>query len=455
MGKLKYEHPAILRHVSGLANKIGSARPVKVKKEIDSVPVADLVKEYGSPLFVFSEQTIRRNIRNLLRAFKTRYPNVQLAWSYKTNYLDAICRIFHQEGSWAEVVSEYEYRMARENGIPGENIIYNGPYKPEPALIKAIQEDACIHIDHCDELELIEKIGREMGKTIDVGIRVNMDTGIYPSWDRFGINLDTGEAMNVVNRMAAGGRVRLRGVHCHIGTFVTETSAYRNAAAKLATFVQAVERQFGQRIEYIDIGGGFPSRNTLHSQYSPGKEANPPLEAYADAITSVLLEQEFGGRRPPRLILETGRALIDEAGFLLTSVVATKRLPNGVRTLIVDAGVNVLITAFWYKHDIFLTCENDSIAEETILYGPLCMNIDVMRPSIILPQLNPGDVLVVHPVGAYNVTQWMQFIRMRPAVVLIGESGAVDVIRKAETLEDVKRPELVPLRLAQGDSHAP
>jgi diaminopimelate decarboxylase len=453
MEKLKYERPTIVRHVSGLANKIGSSRRVRVKKEIDTVPVGELVKKYGSPLFVFSERTIRRNYRSAVRAFSTRYPRVQFAWSYKTNHLDAICRIFHQEGSWAEVVSEYEYRMARRNGIPGEKIIYNGPYKPEKDLKVAIEEGARIHIDHHDEMYTIEKIARETGRPADVGIRINMDTGIYPSWDRFGFNLDTGEAMNVVRRMQAGGLLRLKGVHSHIGTFVTESSAYRNEAAKMAKFVKAVEKEFGISIEYIDVGGGFASKNTLHSQYSPGKEANPPIDVYAEAITSVLLEQGFAQSRVPLLILETGRALIDEAGYLLTSIVGSKRLPNGIRTLIVDAGVNVLIGALWYKHDLFLASENESIAEETIICGPLCMNIDVVRPSIPLPALSAGDVLLLHPVGAYNVTQWMQFIRMRPAVVLIGENGTVDVIRNPEDLEDIKRLEQVPLHLMQ-EAHA-
>ncbi|RJR48108.1 MAG: diaminopimelate decarboxylase [Desulfobacteraceae bacterium] len=454
MEKLKYERPTIVRHVSGLANKIGSARRVRVKKEIDAAPVCDLVKRHGSPLFVFSERTIRRNYRNAVRAFSTRYPRVQFAWSYKTNHLDAICRIFHQEGSWAEVVSEYEYEMARQNTVPGENIIYNGPYKPEGALKRAVEDGARIHIDHHDEMYTLEKIARETGRPLDVGVRVNMDTGIYPSWDRFGFNLDTGEAMNVVRRMQAGGLLRLKGVHSHIGTFVTESSAYRNEAAKLARFVKAIEKEFGIHIEYLDVGGGFASKNTLHSQYSPGREANPPIDVYAEAITTVLLEQGFAQPHLPLLILETGRALIDEAGYLLTSIVGSKRLPNGIRALIVDAGVNLLIGAFWYKHDLFLASENESISEETIICGPLCMNIDVVRPSIPLPALNSGDVLLLHPVGAYNVTQWMQFIRMRPAVILVGEEGAADVIRSPETLEDVKRLEKVPARLMQVEGHA-
>jgi hypothetical protein len=110
-------------------------------------------------------------------------------------------------------------------------------------------------------------------------------------------------------------------------------------------------------------------------------------------------------------VLETGRALVDEAGTLISSVVATKRQPDGRRGLVVDAGVNLLFTSFWYKHDVAAAQETPGVPEPTVIYGPLCMNIDVMRDSVNLPPLGVGDRLLFRNVGAYNVTQWMQFIR--------------------------------------------
>lgn len=447
MAKKKYDRPVIVRHLSGFASKFGRAQRSRVKKEIEGVPVKDLIRQHGSPVFVFSEKAIRMNFRRALNAFSVRYPKVQFAWSYKTNYLDAVCRIYHQEGSWAEVVSEFEYRMAKRNGMGGEKIIYNGPYKPESALYTAVQEGARIHMDHYEELYLLEKISKDLGRPIDVGIRINMDTGIYPSWDRFGFNLDNGEALHAVRRIQAGGKLNLTGLHSHIGTFVTEPAAYRKEASRLAAFAVAMDKEFGFAIEHIDVGGGFASKNTLHAQYAPGREINPGIDDYADAVISGLLEHSFPPDRLPMLILETGRALIDDAGYLLTTVIGNKRLPNGARTLIVDAGVNLLFTSAWYKHDVMLSEDKEGMMEETVICGPLCMNIDVIRPAINLPVMDCGDVLVICPVGAYNVTQWMQFIRMRPAVVLVGETQVVDVIREAESLETVKNPEHIPERL--------
>jgi diaminopimelate decarboxylase len=149
------------------------------------------------------------------------------------------------------------------------------------------------------------------------------------------------------------------------------------------------------------------------------------------------------------LILETGRAVVDDAESLIASVVANKRLPDGRRGVVLDAGSNALVTAFWYHHDARPTRWPDGIAEETVLYGPLCMNIDVMRQSIQLPPLGVGDKLVFNPVGAYNNTQWMQFIEYRPAVTMVMKEGTVEVVREREDLAYVTAQERLPRSLAQ------
>ncbi len=108
MKKLRYERPVIKKLESNMPNKYGMRTEYDPMTHIDDVPVKSLIEEYGSPLFVLSEKTIRQTYRNALKAFTTRYPKVQFAWSYKTNYLDSVCKTFHQEGSWAEVVSGFE-----------------------------------------------------------------------------------------------------------------------------------------------------------------------------------------------------------------------------------------------------------------------------------------------------------------------------------------------------------
>lgn len=450
--RLPYDKPTILRHTAGLANKFGRGASRKSLERIDGVRVDALIARFGSPLFVFSEHQLRLRYREAHRAFSLRYPKVRFAWSYKTNYLDAVCRIFHQEGAWAEVVSEMEYAMARRLGVPGHQILFNGPYKPDDALRTAVAEGAHVHIDHYEELAALERLAREAGRVVPVALRLNMDTGIHPRWDRFGFNLDSGEALDAIRRVAAGGHLALEGLHCHIGTFVLDPEAYGRAASKLAELALQVRAETGRPLDYLDLGGGFPSRATLHAQYAPGVDASPPIDDYAEAITRALLGAGFPPAELPTLALETGRALVDEAGYAITRVVGTKRLADGARAIIVDAGVNTLFTSFWYRHDVLPVIDRGGILEDTVVYGPLCMNIDVVRASVLLPTLEPGDALVIRPVGAYNVTQSMQFIRLRPPIVLIAPGGRVDVIRDAETVDDVKRGEHVPDRLRDATS---
>ncbi|HSI76065.1 MAG TPA: alanine racemase, partial [Lunatimonas sp.] len=431
--------------------KYGMSHKLEPISHIDNVSIHSLIESYGSPLFIISETTIRKTYKNALRAFSSRYPKVQFAWSYKTNYLNAVCNIFHQEGSWAEVVSGFEYDKAMANGVPGELIIFNGPDKSREDLGKAIKNGSLIHIDHFDELYDIISLSKEIEERPKVAIRVNMDTGIYPRWDRFGFNYENGEAWDALNRIMANKNLELLGLHTHIGTYMMSTDAYKIAATKLASLAVRLEQKHGHVLQYIDMGGGFASKNTLRGAYYPGTDTTPSFDDFAEAITSALMSSEIKPDNLPMLILENGRALIDDAGYLAGTVLANKRLADGRRATIIDAGVNILFTAFWYEHDIRPVEPVSEQTEDTTIYGPLCMNIDVIRGNVMFPLLKKGDQYVIRRVGAYNNTQWLQFISMRPNVVLLDAKGNPHLIRKNETLETINSQELTPEHLNNFD----
>jgi len=447
MKKLRYERPLIQRLNVGIMNKFGTKTEYTPVTHIEGNSVKGLIEKFGSPLFVISERVIRQTYRDANRAFKTRYPKVQFAWSYKTNYVNAVCNVFHQEGSWAEVVSGFEYQKALKNGVPGNKIIFNGPDKSEAELKMAIDNNSLIHIDHLDELYMIKELASHSKKKPRVAIRVNMDTGVYPIWDRFGFNYENGQAWDAINKIMLTDSMELVGLHCHIGTFMLSPGAYGIAANKLSDLALHVKKKFKKTIQYIDIGGGFASRNTLKGSYLQGVDLAPSFDAYAEEITTAILNAGFAKEDLPILILESGRALIDEAGFLLGSVISNKRLSDGRRATILDFGVNVLFTSFWYDHKISPAQEFSQYSEDAVLYGPLCMNIDVVRESISLPPLKRDDQVVVHTVGAYNMTQWMQFISLRPAIVMIDKNEKAHLIRKRETLKSIEGEEVLPAYL--------
>jgi diaminopimelate decarboxylase len=447
MEKLRYERPVIRKLESVMPSKFGSRTELRPMTHIDGVAVKDLIEKYGSPLFVLSERNIRETYQAAAKAFTTRYPKVQFAWSYKTNYLDAVCNVFHQEGSWAEVVSGFEYQKAIRNGVSGKHIIFNGPEKSVEDLRLAIDNDSIIHIDHLDELYTIIELSEEMETKPRVAIRVNMDTGVYPIWDRFGFNYENGQAWDALNKIMHSGKMELVGLHTHIGTFMLSANAYATAAYKLVDLALGLQKKYKHKIEYIDMGGGFASKNTLKESYLPGVDSNPSFDDYAEAITTTLINSGFEPGELPLLILETGRALIDEAGFLLGSVISNKRLSDGRSNTIIDVGVNILFTSFWYEHTVTPAREFTQYVEDTVLFGPLCMNIDVIRENVSLPLMNKGDHLVIHSVGAYNMTQWMQFITLRPKVVMIDTQGNHHVIRDNESMENITSLEKIPEHL--------
>jgi diaminopimelate decarboxylase len=452
MEKQKYERPAIKKMNTGLMNKFGIRTEYEPVTNIEGIPVRSLLAEFGSPLFVISEMQLRRNYHSAVRIFNTRYPRVQFAWSYKTNYLNAVCNIFHQEGSWAEVVSGFEYNKALGNGVPGNKIIFNGPDKSDDELITAAKNNSLIHIDHFDELFTLIDLSERFSLKPRVAIRVNMDTGVYPKWDRFGFNYENGQAWNALVRIMNDKNIELVGLHCHIGTFMLAPSAYSVAASKLCELALSLKTKYSKSIQYLDLGGGFPSTNTLKGAYLPGSDTVPSLDQFADAITGMILGYGFKKEEMPLLILETGRALIDDAAWLLGTVIATKRLSDGRKATILDFGVNTLFTSFWYDHKVSPAQEFGEYTEDMVLYGPLCMNIDIIRESVNMPLLEKGNQVVVHKVGAYNMTQWMQFITLRPNIVLIDGENKTHIIRKAETLDHIDALEQIPVHLKKFDS---
>jgi len=439
---MHYEKPTINKIDFAMGSKYGSpVKTQKIRTNIAGVSVNELTEKYGSPLFVFSEQEIEDKYNTLYEAFSSRYSNIEFGWSYKTNYLNEICRIFHKLGSCAEVVSEFEYQKARALGIEGKDIIFNGPYKPKKDLKIAVQEGAKIHVDHLFELNDLEEIADELDMQIPVAIRVNMDTGVYPQWSRFGFNYENGEAYDAVKRMHQKGKLIITGLHAHIGTFMLDANAYGLATKKLMDLRTELENDFGYDITYIDLGGGFASKSNLKGVYQSSEVIIPTADEYADAITNAIYDNNKS-EKLPKLYLETGRHLIDEAGYLLSSVWGYKRFPDGRKGYIMDAGVNVLYTSTWYNFNIELDKRYEGENEPSMLNGPLCMNIDIIEENMMLPPLNRGSVLTISPVGAYNYTQAMQFIRYKPAVVLIDKAGNSRVIKEVDDLETVNYKEV-------------
>ncbi len=329
--KRPWAKPVIQAHQVKNLNKFGrhGAGNTPLLESIDGVAIQALVEKFGSPLFILSEASLRRKTRELQRAFKTRYPKVIQGWSYKTNYLNAVCQILHQEGAWAEVVSQFEYEKARALGVPGKKILFNGPGKKEPILRRALEEGAHLHIDNLDELNLAHELAKSLKKKSPITLRLNFATGFTDSWSRFGFNIESGQALSTARVLNDMPWLKLTGLHSHIGTFIQDPRAYAAQARIMADFLKTVEKETRCRIETLDIGGGFPSLNSLQGQYLPPEQTVPSIDQFAETICQTLHDAFRGRDHYPTLILESGRFVVDEAGYLIASVIGSKKNPQG------------------------------------------------------------------------------------------------------------------------------
>jgi diaminopimelate decarboxylase len=405
----------------------------------EGVSLQKLVDDFGSPLFIVSAKGIRDNLKGFRSAFSARYPKVEVAYSYKANCLSGVLRILHNEGAWAEVASGFEYELARSIGASGKSIVFNGPYKKKEELEKAIEDGALINIDNESELKLLEEIASKFQNPIEAGIRLNTDVGIKQLPDRFGFNIESGRALEAVSYCTRKTPIRIVGVHIHLTSYIIshevlnsqapsksieiiwpkDSGFYRQASHKVADFAEEIRKRVGLNLKYIDMGGGYPAVDSIAS--------------YADAIAGPILR--VFDQDEPLLILEPGRAIVNDAVQMITTVVGVNEAMDGISSIVVDAGINTVPTSSWKFQQIEPLDKSRRNLKQTIVYGPLCLQTDILGITE-LPDLNVGDRLLLRNVGAYNIPQSSSFIFPRPSIVLV-DKNKVTVLRHSETIKEI------------------
>lgn len=405
------------------ASRAASADPDAVFAGLDADAARALAERFGTPIYLISEPALRARYRAIAAAARRQSAGARVAWSVKTNPLRAVLDVLRAEGAWAEVVSDFEWDLVRRCGVPGPEIVVNGPARGDAALRAALGAGALVHVDHLGEIERLAAIARDLGlaRPAPIGLRLDLEGG-----RRFGLSPARRELDTALARLARAPELELAGLHAHLGTHIRDLARFRRASERLAE----IARGLGRPLRWLDVGGGLAG--TLARGDEPARRhAWPDPEAWCEAVLAPL------AGLAPLLVLEPGRTLIEPAGALLARVVGERTTPEGGPAVVLDAGINALPTAPRHRHPVRALAARDGAPRSTTVYGPLCMQKDRLAADAPLPPLARGDLVLVEGAGAYDLPRATAFSGPPPGAVLWRGGGDAAWARRPETLDEV------------------
>ncbi|WP_076005053.1 diaminopimelate decarboxylase [Dehalogenimonas formicexedens] len=413
---------------------------------IGGLDAVELAKEYGTPLYVFDENDIRERCREFKREFAGRYPATHIAFAGKACLNKAIAKVVASEGFGLDVVSGGELEIARSAGFPTNQIYFHGNNKSDAELEMALEyKVGRIVVDNFYELSRLDAMAARRGVKADIMFRIKpgidphthakITTGNIDS--KFGFGLD--DAADAVARAMKCGNLKLTGFHYHIGSQIFEIQPFLDALKTTLEFMARMKRELGFITEELDAGGGYAV------QYLSGAQP-PAIGEYAEAIVSLLRSECHRlGLALPKLSVEPGRATVARSAVALYTVGAIKDIP-GVRCYAcVDGGMadNIRPALYCSQYEPYLANRMADYADQTYtIAGRFCESGDILANDVKLPEVKPGDILVMPVSGAYSIPMSSNYNAFcRPAVVMV-KDGQARIIKRRETVEDLLRTDL-------------
>lgn len=405
-----------------------------------------LARQYGTPLYVMSEDEIRSVCRRYRSSFDTYYDgNGKAIYASKAFSCKEIYRIVASEGLDVEVVSGGELYTALQADVPAGNIHFQGNNKTAGELSFAIENGVGdIVADSLGELRRIQEIAHQNNAAVGVSIRIKpgidahthefIRTGQVDS--KFGVDLVSGEAMEAVKLALSLDHIVLKGIHCHIGSQILEKEPFVHAAEVMLDFFQEIKQVCGVELEHLNLGGGFG----IH--YREQDDAIP-YEEYMEAVSAVI-HRRCGeiGLALPKIFIEPGRSIVGEAGITLYTVGTIKEI-LGIRNYVsTDGGMfdNPRYALYQSDYTCLLANKADQPADYTAtIAGKCCESGDLIQEHTPIQRPEEGDILAVLSTGAYNYSMASNYNRnLKPACVMVSQ-GASRIVIKAETYEDLVR----------------
>jgi diaminopimelate decarboxylase len=412
----------------------------------EDVALAKLVTEFGTPLYVYSQTQLLKNFRSLKESISKSSKDNFVSYALKANSNIEILRLLSLEGAGASVVSGGELRVALRTGFDPNKITFDGPGKTDEEITYALKSNIyAIDVESLQELHVINEIAGQLGVKARICIRVNphIDAKTHPyistglSENKFGIAIDDSvEAYRIASTLP---NIEITGIHCHIGSQITDLSVFIESAESIEKFVRELKINESIVLKHINFGGGQAvtyhnviQHSSLHDNVEE-KSAIFSIEDYAKIVMPILMKTGC------TINIEPGRSIVANSGVLLTNVLYTKS--NGNKNfVIVDAGMNDLIRPSLYHayHQIVpVSLHTNSVHNTVDIVGPICETGDFLAQDRNLPIVRRGDLLAVMCIGAYGYVLASNYnLRTRAAEILIS-GNSYHVIRERELVDDI------------------
>jgi len=421
---------------------------------VGGVDVADLAREFGTPLYIMDEALIRRNCRAYVESFREHYPDFDVAYASKAFLCTAMVALAEQEGLALDVVSGGEIATALQAGFPMERTYFHGNNKSGEEIRLALEAGVGrLVVDSTHELHLLEAVAAGAGRRVRILLRVTpgveahtheyISTGQLDS--KFGIPIAGGLALAAAREALALPHVELMGFHCHIGSQIFDLHGYRVAAQRMLDLMAAFRSETGSVARELSLGGGLGVR------YVEGDRPTSPAELVACISAAVRAGAAERGLPLPRLIVEPGRSIVAEAGTTLYTVGSIKEIP-GVRTyLAVDGGMgdNIRPALYQAEYECAVANKLDSPRTRVVtVVGRYCESGDVLlRDVAVAGDVAPGDLLAVFATGAYNFSMASHYNRFPPPPVVFVRDGRADLVVRRQSFAEMAALDLLPERL--------
>lgn len=423
---------------------------------LSGVSASELVSQFGTPLLVIEEQVIRQNCKKYNDTLNKYFDLFQVFYASKAFLNIALCRIIEQEGLGLDVVSGGELYQALVAGFPAEKITFHGNNKSRREIIQAVQAGiGAIAIDNLEELETVDTVGRSMRKKVPIKLRIvpSLEATTHPhlqtgKGSKFGLKVENGQAQKALDLIEEKYNVDLIGLHCHMGSQLTETDVYLKAATEILKLAQQNKHLWKRDKLCVNLGGGFGiSHNDEEKEF--------PFEDFVKELADLFADNPYQKDLPPLEIqIEPGRSIIGPAGTTLYTMGYPKEVPDLGVVVPVDGGMSDNIRPALYdaKYRGFLANAHSERKQQKVsITGRLCESGDMLINDIYLPTPQAGDILAIPQTGAYSYVMSSNYNGLtRPTVVLVND-GKASIMVRGETYNDLIAHQEIPTHLQNED----